>query len=895
MNTPSPFNLEAAIASWRRSLEHRDPILPDDLEELEQHVRDQVAALTDRGLTPRDAFERTIAEMGNQSEIEAAFREVHWPKLRRKGIARRHLATRIGFLAGDLRIALRSLIKRKGFAVIHILGLAVGLAAGLLILQYVAHERSYDDFHADADRIHRIRMDVFRGEERLFKVATTYPAVGPTIEETFPEVDAFTRLYLHYGGGVIRIGDRSFKEDLIFSADSTFFGFFSFSLRRGDRARVLSRPDAAVISTAAARKYFGEEDPIGRTFTFANGRHYEITGVAESPERSHLKFNFILAFDEDVFGDGMTRGAWSWYDYYTYVKLAPGAGAGVLEAGLPAMIAAHKGRDAAAREILTLQPLTDIHLHSDLLQEAGVNGSANSIYFLTVIAFVILGIAWVNYMNLSTARATERAREIGVRKALGARRQDLVRQFLVESMLVNLAAGALAVLLVWIAMPSFGAALGREFGLDFVRDGRFWGSLVVLFAAGALLSGFYPSLVLSSFKPSAVLRGSFSRSRRGLRLRQGLVVAQFAASVGLIAATIIIYQQIDYMRSRDLGIDIRQILVLEGPEVMPDDSLAALRVETFKNELAGNPHILQVAATSEIPGNLVYWTSGARKLRDDPEASFTLYRIGVDADYFHAFGHAVLAGRVFESEGLSEDGRIVVNRAAVASMGLAEPKEALGERLRVGGDTLEVIGVVANYHQEGLDKELYPIAFHHQPAQRGYFALRLESAQAGAVIESAERAFRATFPDNPFSYFFLDDHFDRQYRGYREFGMVFGFFSILALFVACLGLSGLASFTAAQRTKEIGIRRVLGSDVSSILLLLSKDFLKLVVAASIVAVPIMWYLMREWLLRFPFRLEIRPWPFAIACAAVLLIALVTVSLQSLRAATSDPVDTLRYE
>lgn len=895
MPSPSSFHLDAAVATWRRSLEHRTVILPEDLDELEQHVRDQFAELLRGGTPPQEAFERIMTEMGNHGDIETAFRRVYWPKLRRKGMVRRHVGFRMQMIRSYLRIAYRSLTKRKASTAINVVGLAVGLAAGLLIMNYVAVELSYDDFHEDADRMYRVRQDVFRGDERLFKVATTYPAVGPTSASTFAEVESFTRLFLWYGGGTVRVGDRSFREERVYSADSNFFSFFSYPLLEGDRAAALSRPFTAVLSAEAAAKYFGSASPVGRRITFTNGREYEITGVAESPEGSHLKFNILLSMDEEALGSGFRQYEWSWYDFYTYLKLTPGADPDAVERGFSDMIALHKGPEAAAREVFTLQPLTEIHLHSDLLQEARVNGSAESVTYLAIIGLIILIIAWVNYVNLSTARAMERAREVGVRKAVGARRGDLVGQFIFEAVMVNVASGVLALVLARIALPVVAAIFGEGILPALFVDARLWAFMAAVFIVGALLSGFYPAVVLASYRPSTVLRGATARGRHGVRLRRALVLIQFAASIGLIAGTIVIYQQIDYMRGRDLGIDVERTLVLDGPDIVPDDSVFALRTAAFKEEVSRDPRIQSVAATSEIPGNLIYWTSGSRKLRDDPQESITLYRVGVDEDYFATFGHRVVAGRGFEEARDREGGRIVVNEAAVAALGMEQPADLLGEPIRVGGDTLEVIGVVENYHQEGLDKAFYPIGFQYRPAQRAYFVIRATPAEAGAVIESARRAFEASFPENPFTYFFLDEHFDRQYQSYRQFGTVFGFFAALALFVACLGLSGLASFAAAQRTKEIGIRKVLGSDVPSILLLLSKDFLVLVAAATAIAVPIVWILMRRWLDGFAFRLDLQPWPFVIAFGAVLAITLVTVSIQSLRAAASDPVVTLRYE
>lgn len=891
----SRFDLETSMAAWRRSLENRDVILPEDLDELERHIRDQVDELRRSGRSERDAFTEAIGMMGDPSHTESAFREVYWPKLRRKGMLQHRVLSQGVLLRGYLKAAVRSLLRRKGYSAVNVFGLAVGLACALLLFQYVTYQQSYDDFHADADRIYRVRHDVFRGSEPLFQVATTYPAVGPTMAATFPDVEVFTRMYMFYGGGVIRVGDRIFNEDLIFAADSTFFSVFSYPLVHGNPEELLTEPMTAVISTEMATKYFGDANPVGRDFTFANDRVYEIVGVAESPEQSHFKFNFLLTFDDDVFAANFERDAWNWYDFYTYLKLRPGTDPDALEAQFPPVIAQHKSEQDAANEIFSLQPLTDIHLHSDLLQEARTNGSATSIYFLTVIAALILLIAWVNYVNLATARATERAREIGVRKAVGAHRRDLIRQFILESALINGAACLLAVVLSLAAMPLFGRLTGTSESMGLILDAGFWGFLAASLLLGSLCAGLYPAFVLSSFKPSSVLRGRFSTGRRGLLLRKGLVLVQFAASVGLISGTIIVYQQIDYMRSRDLGIDIDQTLVIDGPDVVPDDSVHALRIKSFRDELLQFSGVQKVTGTTEIPGNLIYWTTSARRLQDAPEDNFSIYRIGIDDQFLETFGHRLIAGRSFEEERATDRERIIISEEAVRSLGLADPDQAVGAMLHMGRDTVEVLGVVENYHHEGLQKGFYPIAFHYHPREDRYFAVRFDPSQTASVIETAERTFKASFPGNPFSYVFLDDHFARQYRSNRQFAGVFGFFALLAIFVAALGLSGLAGFTASQRSKEIGIRKVLGSRVSNILLLLAKDYLRLVVLAGFAAVPVIWWIMSRWLERFAFRLDIQPWPFVVALAAVLFIALATVSLQSLRVATMDPVKTLRAE
>ena len=801
-------------------------------------------------------------------------------------------------LKSYLTVALRALRRHAGYTVLNLLGLAIGMAASLLILQYVRFELSYDDFHEDADRIYRVRYDFVRDGELVFKSATTFPKVGPALQEEFPEVEANARLYLRYGGGVVRVGAESYKEDNLFQADASFLTMFDYPMPAGDPATALVEPNTAVLSTDIARKYFGDADPIGRTIRFGSEETYTVTGVIKSPENSHLKIDFLLSYPTlvQLWGEDFDT-AWGWYDFYNYIRLAPGADPEALEAKLPDFVARHDSDGDAARlsTVFRLQALPDIHLHSDLIQEARVNGDADRVYFLGLIAVFILIIAWVNYVNLATARAVERAREIGVRKVLGAQRGQLVGQFLLEALVLNLLAAVFAYALMGLALPFFNRLAGSALTSTISGGPLFWVALAAFLIGGALLSGLYPAFVLAAYRPVTTLKGRFAGSRRGFGLRQGLVVAQFMASVGLIAGTLIVYQQLSFMRSQELGIDLEQVLVLEAPGVVAVDSLYPGQATTFKESVRRNPRIRNVASSSEVPGNLIYWTNGARRLSAPPESSTILYRVGIDYAYFDTYGHEVLAGRGFTPEFTADDRSVVLNETALRALDLPGPEDAVGERVVVGGDTLTVVGVVADYHQEGLQKGFDQIGFFLRPDIRRFFSVKLETEGVAETMAFLEEEYARVFPGNPFSYFFLDSYFDRQYRGQERFGQVFGFFALLAILVACLGLFGLAAFTAAQRTKEIGIRKVLGSSVGGIIVLLSKDYLKLVALASLIASPLVWLLMRRWLEGFAFRIDLGVGVFVAAALLALAIALATVSVQSIRAARANPVDALRYE
>lgn len=804
-------------------------------------------------------------------------------------------------LKNYLLTTLRNITRRKGFSVLNVLGLSIGLAASLLILQYVKDEFSYDDFHDHAGNIYRLQYDYYREKELIFKSATSFPKIAPALKADYPEIENVCRLYLRYGGGVIRYNDIAIKEDNLFLADQSFLEMFSFPLVAGDRNTALKEPNTAVVEEKTARKYFGDDDPIGKRIRLGSNEEYEIRGVIQSPEASHLKFSFLFSYKtypgvSATATSNQWEDAWGWYDFYNYIQLKPGADPKALEAKLPAFVKKYGHEGDAERMIFTLQPLTDIHLYSDLIQEARVNGNGNSVYFLMIIAFFILVIAWVNYVNLATARAIERAREVGVRKSIGAARTQLMGQFIAEAFVVNFIAVVVALALMNIAIPTFNALSGKELTTSILADPSFWYAVVGLFIVGSVFSGFYPALILSGYQPARVLKGSMKGTREGIILRKGLVIIQFVASVALIACTLIVYNQLRFMQDRDLGIDIEQMVVLHAPGVVANDSIYPSLYNSFKNEMSKHPTVKKIAGSTEIPGNLIYWTNSTKRIGlDQEQASMQMYRMGVDYDFFNTYGNALIAGRQFAPEFTADSSSVVVNRKAVDDYGFASPEDAVGSFVDIGGDTLRIVGVVENYHQEGLKVDFRPTAFSLFSSPRSYFTIKVDSKDLGQTLAYAKEKYAMLFPENPFDYFFLDSFFNRQYRNERQFGQVFGLFSLLAIFVASLGLFGLASFTAAQRTKEIGIRKVLGSSVPAIFFLLSRDFLKLVLIANVIAIPLVWLLMDQWLSTFAFRINIAAWMFLVAAAVTILIALVTVSYQSIAAAVANPVKSLRYE
>ncbi|HEY0652950.1 MAG TPA: ABC transporter permease [Chryseosolibacter sp.] len=791
---------------------------------------------------------------------------------------------------------LRNISRRKGFSLLNVAGLSIGLAACLLILQYVKDELSFDDFHSKADNIYRVEFDAYRGGSRIFQCATAFPKVAPMMKADFPEVEDATRLYLRYGGGVVRYEDISINEQNLFQAEQNFFSIFSYPIVEG--VAKLDQPNTAVIEKKTARKYFGDQNPVGKRIRFGSNEEYEITGVMESPENSHLKFSFLLSYPTltALWGKGFEE-AWGWYDFYNYILLKPGSDPKALEAKLPDFVAKYGQReDERERTKFVLQPLKDIHLYSDLIQEARVNGNGDAVYFLMVIAVFILVIAWVNYVNLATARAVERAKEVGIRKSIGANKIQLVIQFIGEAIVVNFAAAILGLALLSAAIPFFNELANKELTYSIFSDANLWYSLGGLFILGSLLSGLYPAFVLSGYQPASVLKGAMKGSRDGIFLRKSLVVIQFVFSMALITGTIIVYQQLQFMQNRDLGINIDQTVVINAPGYMSVDSLYGKYLQAYRNEIASHPDIRNFTAVSEVPGNLIFWTTGAKRVGADESERNQMYIMGVDYEFFNTFGNKFLAGRGYGHEFTGDSASVVINKKAVEIFNLNSAENAVGQKIQIGGDTLEIVGVVDNYHQEGLKQDFRPTAFRLVQDARSYFCIKMQTDKLGQTMAFLKEHYATIFPNNPFDYFFLDSFFNRQYQNERQFGSVFGFFAALAIVVACLGLFGLASFTAVQRTKEIGIRKVLGSSVPNIFLLLSKDFLKLVLIANVIAVPIIWVIMDQWWLNsFTFRIEIGVAVFVLAALITTLIALATVSYQSLAAAVTNPVKSLRYE
>jgi putative ABC transport system permease protein len=808
-------------------------------------------------------------------------------------------------LKNYFKIAWRSLRKNSGYSAINIGGLALGIAACVLILQYVAFELSYENFHADKHRIYRVQQDRYDNGVLTTRWAAGAYAVGNDFKEAIPEIEDFVKL-TRTGDVVVDKGDDLLKIDEVFYSSKSFFNIFSYPLVSGDPATVFNEPNTAALSESTAKTIFGSTDVVGRSVKFGRDS-YRITGVYQDmPVNTQLHPNILLSYstfrervlannNQDPESDPDTW--WLSDGCLTYLKLREGVSPELVESKFLPVVEEKAGEDLRtynSSAVYNLQSLGDIHLYSNYMMEPGPTGDGNTVFLLLGIAFFIVVLAWVNYINLATARALQRAKEVGIRKTVGSQRSQLVFQFFVESLLFNSLALLLALGITAVAIPFFNKMSGQELSLLFLVDTRFWGSLLVLFVLGVLFSGSYPALVLSRFRPVEVLKGKMVSTSQGALLRKGLVVFQFAASLFLLIGTLTVYEQIQYMRKQSLGLQIDQTLVVAPP--VTTDSTYLTQMNAFKESLMQYPAISSVAAATTIPGQPVPWNAGGIRLVTEDDAAAKQYRIiGVDYDYIDQFGVQLIAGRAFSEDFGNDASSVIFNRAGLERLGFRNPEDALGKEIEFWGNQYTIVGVSENFNQESLRLPYEPLIFRLIPDIRGYFSIKHSTADISRTIETVRGEWEKFFPGNTYEYFFLDDHFNQQYNADRRFGSVFGLFTGLAILVACLGLFGLASFTTMQRTKEIGIRKVLGASVAGILKLLYKEFALLLVIAFLVAIPIAWYSIDNWLANYAFRIDIHWAYFMIPFVAIGIIAWLTVSYQSLKASLANPVKSLRTE
>jgi putative ABC transport system permease protein len=801
------------------------------------------------------------------------------------------------------KIALRNLLKHKFISAINLFGLTVGLGCCLLILSYILNELSFDKFNDKADRIYRVSRSWFgpTGDVSL-NLGAVAPPFGPLLKNDFPDIEKVTVL-LPDGTSTFKYGEKIFNETNGMFADQNLFDLFNVKVLRGNPAKALSDPFSIMLTPDLAKKYFGDEDPINKVIRLDRQFQFKVTGIFENlPSNSHWHADHLLSFstlkDTAIYGERNLQTNFGNNSFYTYLLLPKNYNTKSMEAQFPAFIdkvmpMSKDGKQkTSAGTALALQKLTDIHLNSHLDSEIEQNGDIKRVYIFSAIALFILLIACINYMNLSTARSALRAREIGVRKVVGARKSELIAQFLFESVLLSWLALILALIVAQLAMPALNALSGQELSLNILLKRQVLMPLLLVPFVVGIVSGLYPALFMSSLKPILVLKGLFKVGSANISFRKMLVVIQFSISIILIISTSIVFKQLKYMQKKNLGYN-KDYMITMGYNPLLNDPY-----ESFRNDLLQNASIKEVARSSRIPsGRLLDSRDASAAVGDSMiPVTTTIKNLAVDADFIPAYGIKMAAGRNFSRAYANDTGSFILNEASLASLGIKNPRDIIGRSFRYGNTNGEVIGVMKDIHFESLHQKIVPLVlFHPAVPNYGRISIKLSGQNISATVSQIEQTWKKYLPEVPFQYTFLDESFGKLYESELKQGTIFTLFAFIAIFIACLGLFGLSAFAITQRVKEIGIRKVLGASIGSIVTLLSKDFLKLVLVAAIIAFPVAYYAMHQWLGDFAYRINIPWWVFIVAGILAALIAFMTVSFQAIKAAVSNPVKSLRRE
>ena len=810
-------------------------------------------------------------------------------------------------LKNYILVAFRNLWRKKGYSLINISGLAIGIASSLMILLFVQDELSYDRHHEHAGNIYRVVMKAsMQGND--FHAPITPAPMAATMMNDFPEVRSAVRFYNFGSSPIIRYENRSFIESNFVWADSTIFDVFTYNMIRGDRRNALNRPNTIVMTESAARKYFGEQDPLGQTLEVGNDRaHFEVTGIIQDPPaNSHFSFDVIASI---ITNSQHENQMWVSNNYFTYILLDENADPGLLEAKFPGMLETYMGPQVEMVLGVTLeefyesgeewgyylQPLTRIHLYSDLQYEIQANGNMTTVIVFSIIALFLLVIASINFMNLSTARSAGRAKEIGIKKVVGSNKSQLVNQFLGESVFLSLISLVIALILVELFIPAFNNIADKQLQLRYFTS---WYSLPLLILTGVFvgfLSGSYPAFYLASFEPVRVLKGKLQSGMKSSRLRGMLVVFQFVITIVLFISTLTVYRQMNYINTKDMGMEPENVLVIQRAQAIAND-----RREAFCQELTGYPAIIAASRAHAIPGT----SFSGNAFRREGTASREQHIISnswVDFDYAEVLGLEMVEGRFFSRDFASDSLAVVMNETAARSMGYDDPVGKRVYQTGAGGTqdapedvAFTIIGVVKDFHFESLHQTINPMIL--SPGQwGGYIIVKFGEGEATAAIDIVREKWNEFVDDQPLEYSFLMEDLTSGYRSEQRAGMIFSIFAILSIFIACLGLLGLASFTAEQRTKEIGIRKAMGASVGSVMMLLSREINFLVLISTLLAWPVAWYFMSNWLENFAYRVELGITLFLLASVLTYCIALSTVSFQAWKTARLNPVDTLRDE
>lgn len=805
-------------------------------------------------------------------------------------------------LKNYLKVALRNMLKKKYYSFLNLLGLSIGITAGILIIIYVQDELSYDQFHPKVEQKYVIGLNGKIGNQEVRGIFTPPVLAGTAVEEV-PGISNATRTN-SIGNTVFRheATATAFTEQNVFFADSNFYAFFGYELLTGDPETALEGPNKAVLTESIAQKYFGNENPIGKTLVVGNGRtSYEVTGVnADPPQNSHFQFDILLSFSSSEYSRSTE---WLSNSINTYIELAPGADVAKVEAGLNDLIVKYVGPEIQQFMGMTIEqmreqggeygyfsvPVLDLHLNAPNVQTSfEPPGDITYVYIFSAVGIFLIVIACVNFMNLSTASAAGRAKEVGLRKTLGSDRSGMMIQFLFESILYVVLATLISFVLIWLLLPWFNQLAGKELTLQIFSEPWFLASLGGLVLGIGFLAGSYPAFYLTAFNPVEVLKGKIARGAKSGGFRRTLVVGQFFISIGLIACTILVNQQLQYMQNKNLGFNKEQSIVLTNTARLDSNK------EPFKEELLSDSRVISASYSNfTIPGtqNVTIF----ERPNQDQDYIMALYY--ADHDHREALGFEMAEGRYFNRDFATDTAAIVINEAAVKEMGFEDP---VGEEIYYSGSqrNYRVIGVMKDFNFESLRNEIMPLAMMLIDTQDGSaneMIVRFDTDDPGEAVDIIESTWAEYAGGEPLDYNFLDDDFDQLFRQEQRLGNVFTAFTLIAIFIACLGLLGLSAYITEQRRQEIGIRKVLGATTSSILTLLSTEFIKLTGIAFLLAMPVAWYFISDWLQNFAYRIEVSPMIFVLTAAATLVIVLLTISWQTMKAAFMNPVESIRTE
>jgi putative ABC transport system permease protein len=796
------------------------------------------------------------------------------------------------------KMAWRSLLKQKGFSFINIFGLATGMACSLLIFLFVKDETSYDRFHHDAGQIYRVVKDFVNDDGSRLPDATTPPALAPAMQKDIPEVAITTRVFPGWGANfLIKYGDKKISEDKLYRVDSSFFDVFTFPFVHGNAKDAFKEVQSIVLTESSAKRYFGNDNPVGKILQIDRLGNLMVTGVIKDvPHASHFHFDFLISTRK--FG-GNIDADWGFYNFYTYAKLKPNSD---ITAFSKKVQDVYKRNTTDGTNIFYVQPLTDIHLTSNLKWELEPNSDKLYVYVFTVIGIFILLIAGINYVNLTTAKASVRAKEIGVRKVTGALRSSLIAQFLVESVITCFLAAVLAIIFAQLLLPVANALTLKQ--LTVIGNPGVLGYMLVGVLLLGMIAGFFPAIYLSSFKPIAVLKGLKVSEKGTLSLRKTLVVVQFTISIVLIIGVLIISQQMRYLQSAKLGLNKEQVIVVKNA-----DAMTATQRNVFQNTLLQVQEVKKVATSDGVVGGQ-NWTN-SMSVKGSQNSQLVNF-LNVSYDFPDVLGIEMKEGRSFSSNFPADTlnngipggpleqniGSIILNETAVKDLGVTAP--AVGKQILWDSDAdtmyyVTIVGVAKDFHFTSLRNEIKPFAFVNNSKRAANFTIKLSTDNVQSSLAQIENTWNKFLAERAFEYYFLDETYAKLYQSEERFQKVFINLVILGIIIACLGLLGLTTFSAQQRVKEIGVRKVLGASVPHVVALLSKDFLKLVLIALVLAVPVAWWLMNEWLKDFAYRINIEWWIFLVAAVIAIIIAFVTISTQAIKAAISNPVKSLRTE